>query len=99
VECTWNGETSGVELGNAARLIDTSPDLLSRFTEELIMDMLVALALLAGLATVFALVTGIATMATDGRISDQSSERWMGWRVGLQALTLLFILVALLHAA
>ncbi len=45
----------------------------------------------AFLATIYALVSGIAAMATS---ADVASEQWMMRRVGLQALAVLVLLIA-----
>jgi hypothetical protein len=60
------------------------------------MDILVALVLLAMLATIGALATGIGSMAGGGGFDDRHSHHLMLARVGLQALTIALLLTVLL---
>jgi hypothetical protein len=54
---------------------------------------------LAALATVATLVLGIASMvAPGGKVAQRTSERWMTWRVALQALALALLFLALYQA-
>jgi thiamine transporter ThiT len=60
------------------------------------MDMLTLFVLLAALATVISLVTGITSMAQGGEADAKRSHRLMFQRVGWQALTVFFLLLGLL---
>lgn len=60
------------------------------------MDALTLMVFIAMFATVTALASGIASMAYDGEVGHRTSAQWMNWRVGLQAVTFLIILLALL---
>lgn len=53
---------------------------------------------LAMLATVVALGMGIVSMARGGEYDQQHGTQLMGWRVGLQAATLVLLVVALIVA-
>ena len=60
------------------------------------MDMITMFVLLAALATAISLFNGIASMAHGGE-SDARQSHWLMFRrVGWQALTVLFLLLALL---
>lgn len=63
------------------------------------MNIMTALVVFALLATVAALVTGVFSMAHGGDFDRRHSHQIMFARVGLQGLTLLALLVALLLAA
>lgn len=63
------------------------------------MSILTVLTLLALLATVGVLVTGIASMAHGGDFDQHHSHQFMFARTGLQGLTLLLLLIAILLAA
>lgn len=54
--------------------------------------------ILAMLATVVTLGMGIFSMARGGEYDRQHGTQLMGWRVGLQALTLVLLGVALIAA-
>ncbi len=54
---------------------------------------LVVMMVLAALATLGVLARGIIVMARGKDITGQQSNRMMTWRVGLQALAILFILI------
>jgi len=56
------------------------------------MNIVTLLVLLAAVATVVSLTSGIAAMSQDGEIGHQSSAAWMGWRVVFQAIALVLIL-------
>ncbi len=56
------------------------------------------LVVLAMLATVVTLGMGIVSMARGGDYDRQHSTQLMGWRVGLQAATLLLLALALIAA-
>ena len=60
------------------------------------MSVLNTVLVLAVIATVIVLGMGIVSMARGGRYDRQHSVQLMATRVGLQAATLLFLLVALL---
>ena len=55
------------------------------------MNLLTVLVLLAALATIASLTSGIVSMARDGEIAHQSSAEWMVWRVLFQAVALILI--------
>lgn len=57
------------------------------------------LIVMATAATVLALITGVASMAHGGRFDQRHSHQFMFARIGLQGLTLVLLLVALLIAA
>ncbi len=59
------------------------------------MDAITLLVMLGVLATVVALFTGIGSMAEGGEFDDRHSHQLMFARVGLQALTLLLVVIAL----
>jgi hypothetical protein len=60
------------------------------------MDLLTALILSAALATAITLFNGINSMAHGGEADARASHRLMFQRVGWQALTVFFLLLALL---
>jgi hypothetical protein len=60
------------------------------------MDMLTVFVLAAALATAISLFNGITSMAHGGEADARESHRLMFKRVGWQALTALFLLLALL---
>lgn len=60
------------------------------------MTLLTAVIILAVAATAFALVGGIASMAHGGEYDQRHSGQFMFARVGLQGLTLVLLLIALL---
>lgn len=62
------------------------------------MDILTMLVLMAVLATVVSLTSGIASMAHDGEVGHYNSAQWMVWRVVFQAAAFLIILFALFVA-
>ena len=51
---------------------------------------------LGALATAAVLVRGIIVMARGKDITGQQSNRLMGYRVGLQALTIMFVIILIL---
>ena len=53
---------------------------------------------LAMIATVVTLGMGIVSMARGGEYDRKHGTQFMGWRVGLQALTLLLLAIALITA-
>lgn len=59
------------------------------------MNALTLLVVLGVLATVVVLFTGIGSMAEGGEFDDRHSHQLMFARVGLQALTLLLVVIAL----
>ena len=63
--------------------------------EDVIMDLITVFVLLAMLATGGALISGISAMAMGGEVGDRTSVQWMTWRVGLQAITFLLVLLAI----
>lgn len=54
--------------------------------------------ILAMVATVITLGMGIVSMARGGEYDRQHGTQLMGWRVGLQALTLVLLAIALIGA-
>ncbi len=60
-----------------------------------IMSMITILVLMAMLATLVALFTGIGSMAHGGEFDLKHETQFMSARVGLQALTLLLLVLAL----
>jgi len=60
------------------------------------MDALTILVMLGALATVIVLLRGVGTMAEGGEFESIHSQQLMFARVAVQAITVLFILVALL---
>lgn len=62
------------------------------------MNMLTVLIVVALLATVAALISGIASMAHGGEYDARHSVQMMFARVGLQGLTFVLLIVALLAA-
>lgn len=57
------------------------------------------LATLAALAAVYALVSGISSMAADGEVQHLNSTQWMFRRVAFQAVAFAFVLLGLFLAA
>jgi len=53
------------------------------------------LVLVAALAVLASLASGIYSMAHDGEVAHQTSAQWMVWRVVLQAAAFLLILFAI----
>lgn len=60
------------------------------------MTILTALILVAALATIASLASGIASMAFDGEIAHQDGAHWMVWRVVFQAAAFIMIMLAVL---
>ena len=67
-------------------------------TEEVTMTLLTSVIVIALLATVGTLLWGIVSMAQGGEFDRHHSHQLMFARVGLQGITLLFLLIALLAA-
>jgi hypothetical protein len=59
------------------------------------MTVFATLALLAALATIAALTSGITAMAHHGEVGHRSSEEWMVWRVVFQAAAIFIVLSAI----
>ena len=59
------------------------------------MSFLTLVVLAALLATVVALASGIASMATDHEVGHLDSAHWMEWRVAFQAVAFLLVLFAI----
>lgn len=57
------------------------------------------LALIAALAAVISLGSGIIAMASDGEVEHRTSQTWMGLRVAFQAAALILIVVSMVLAA
>lgn len=62
------------------------------------MDMLTIFILLAVAAVVVSLASGIISMAVDHEIAHIDSAHWMAWRVGLQAVAVVLVFMALQKA-
>lgn len=60
------------------------------------MNMLTLFILVAVVASIFALVSGISAMAHDNEVSHEASARWMTWRVAFKAGAIALILLAML---
>ncbi len=58
------------------------------------MDMLTMLVFAALALTVGSLVSGIASMVSDGEVGHYGSAQWMNWRVAFQAAAIVLILLA-----
>ncbi|TPE60083.1 twin transmembrane helix small protein [Sandaracinobacter neustonicus] len=56
---------------------------------------IIALIILAALATAYVLVRGIITMAQGKDLSGEQSNKYMSMRVGFQALTILLVILLL----
>jgi len=67
-------------------------------TEEVTMTVLTIVIVIALLATVGTLLWGIISMAKGGEFDQHHSHQLMFARVGLQGVTLLFLLIALFIA-
>ena len=67
-------------------------------TEGVTMTLLTSVIVIALLATVGTLLWGIVSMAQGGEFDQHHSHQLMFARVGLQGITLLFLLIALLAA-
>ena len=63
------------------------------------MSALTILIALALAATVYTLVCGITAMATHGEVGHHDSNWWMFRRVGLQAFTVVLLIVAMFTAS
>lgn len=59
------------------------------------MSLLTMLILVAALATIVSLASGVVSMAHDGEVAHRSSAKWMVWRVVFQAAAVVMILLAL----
>lgn len=59
------------------------------------MSLFAAFALIAALATVLTLVSGITAMASGHEVNHLSSAQWMNWRIVFQSAALLCIVIAL----
>ena len=59
------------------------------------MSMFSVVVIAAVAATLFALVSGISSMAVNGEVGHQDSAHWMVRRVEFQALAVLLVLLAL----
>ena len=57
------------------------------------------LALIAALAAVVALGSGVIAMAGDGEVNHRTSQTWMGLRVAFQAAALILIVVSMILAS
>jgi len=51
------------------------------------------LALISAVATLVVLIMGVMTMGREGEANQQRKNKLMRWRVGLQGLTLAFLLL------
>ena len=59
------------------------------------MDLMTLLVIVAMVATLGALVAGLSAMATGSEVGHRASIEWMAWRVGLQGLAFLLVLLAI----
>ncbi|OGA53568.1 MAG: hypothetical protein A3G24_24310 [Betaproteobacteria bacterium RIFCSPLOWO2_12_FULL_62_13] len=59
------------------------------------MELLSVLVIMAMLATMVCLASGIASMVTDGEVAHLNSAQWMVRRVGFQAAAFLLILLGI----
>lgn len=59
------------------------------------MNMFTVMVFIAVALTIGTLVTGIASMVKDHEVAHYESAQWMNWRVGLQALAVLMVLMAI----
>ncbi len=59
------------------------------------MTFLTTMVLLATFATVASLASGIVSMAQDGEVAHRNSAQWMVWRVALQGLAFVLVLLAI----
>ena len=59
------------------------------------MNFFTVVVLVAAFATVFALASGISSMATDGEVGHVDGAHWMVRRVVFQAVSLLLVLLAI----
>lgn len=59
------------------------------------MNLLTLLIMAAAAATVVSLVSGLRAMTHADAVSDDSSDRWMVWRVVFQGITLALLALAL----
>jgi hypothetical protein len=60
------------------------------------MDLLKPFVIVATLAVIAVLIMGISAMSSGGEVAHRSSVQWMTWRVGLQAIAFLLVLLALI---
>ena len=60
------------------------------------MNMLTLLVVVAVVATIVSLASGISSMAFDDEVGHRTSAEWMIWRVVFQAAAFVLILLALL---
>ena len=67
-------------------------------SEEVIMSALTVVIVIALLATIGTLIWGIVSMAKGGEFDQHHSHQLMFARIGLQGVTLLFLLIALFMA-
>jgi hypothetical protein len=59
------------------------------------MDMFTVFIFLAVAAVIISLGSGILSMVVDLEIAHMDSAHWMSWRVGLQALAVVLVLLAM----
>ena len=59
------------------------------------MDMFTVFIFLAVAAVIVSLGSGILSMVVNHEIAHTDSAHWMGWRVGLQALAVVLVLLAM----
>ena len=60
------------------------------------MNMLTLLVVVAVVATIVSLASGISSMSFDDEVGHRTSAEWMTWRVVFQAAAFVLILLALL---
>lgn len=57
------------------------------------MSAIFVLAILSAIATLIVLIMGVMTMGTDSEVNQKRKNKLMRWRVGLQGLTLVLLLL------
>ena len=60
------------------------------------MNMLTLFVVVAAVAVIVSLASGIVAMVHNGEVGHRTSAEWMTWRVALQAAAFVLILLALL---
>lgn len=72
--------------------------ILTHLEEDDTMSMFTTLIIFAMLATMVALISGISSMAHGGEFNRKHETQFMSARVGLQALTVLLLIIALIYS-
>jgi hypothetical protein len=60
------------------------------------MSILTAAIVVALLATIYSLVLGVSSMVKGGEVGHHTSQQWMIFRVGFQALAVVLLIIAML---